>query len=116
MSVSETSIRTTRLGLDQLLISVAGELDLHSVDPLRRELEAAIDEGRGDVFVDLEDVRFVDSIALGILANAATRLRQQGRHLSVVAPEEGLSPFMLTGLDRLITLRRTLEETFAPPR
>jgi anti-anti-sigma factor len=114
MSAPDTSIRASRLGLDQLLISVAGELDLHSVDPLREALEAAIVADDGDVVVDLGDVRFLDSIALGILANAATRLRQQGRLLSVVAArEESLTPFVLSGLDRLIALRRTLEETFA---
>jgi anti-anti-sigma factor len=108
LSVSELSVRAIRLGLDRL-ISVAGELDLHSVEPLREELERAIDEAAGDVVVDLEDVRVFDSIALGILANAATRLRQQGRRLAVVSTEEGaLSPFARAGLDRLITLRRKL--------
>ncbi len=112
MPVSGLSVRATRLDLDRRLISVSGELDLHSVDPLRRELELAIEEADGDVVVDLYGACFFDSIALGILANAATRLRQQDRSLSVVcADEEWLSPFVSTGLDRLITLRRTLAES-----
>jgi anti-anti-sigma factor len=106
--VSELFVRAIRLDLDPL-IPVAGELDLHSVEPLREELERAIDGAAGGVVVNLEDVRFFDSIALGMLANAATRLRGQGRRLAVVSVEEGaLSPFARAGLDRLITLRRTL--------
>ncbi len=113
MPVSEISVRASQLDLDRRLISVAGELDLHSVGPLRRELETAIALAHGDVVVDLDGVYFFDSIAIGILANAATRLRQQGRSLSVVSTdEEWLSPFVQTGLDRVITLRRTLAETF----
>ncbi|MGZ4398508.1 MAG: STAS domain-containing protein [Gaiellaceae bacterium] len=110
MPVSELSIRATRLGLDQRLITVAGELDLHSVDPLRCELETVIGEADADVVVDLREAGLFDSIALGILANAASRLRQQGRGLAVVADDEVLASFGLTGLDRVISLRRTVAD------
>ncbi len=113
MPVSELSVRASQLDVDRWLISASGELDLHTVDPLRQALENAIREQDGDVVVDLDGVSVFDSIAIGILANAAARLRQQGRALTVVSGDaEWLSPFVRTGLDRVIRLRRTLAETF----
>jgi len=96
---------TVRLADKELLISVSGELDLHSVGSLQSALDDAINESGVLVVVDLSDVALVDSIALGALARASRRLREGGGALGVVASNaDVVRAFEITSLDRVIPM------------
>jgi anti-sigma B factor antagonist len=105
--------RTVRLADKELLISVSGELDLHSVGSLQEALDEAINEAGVLVVVDLGDVVLVDSIALGALARASRRLREGGGALGVVASNaEVVRAFEITSLDRVIPMETATGELF----
>ena len=105
MSTMEPLARTVRLADKELLISVSGELDLHSVGSLQEALDEAIEETGVLVVVDLGDVALVDSIALGTLARASRRLREGGGALGVVASNaDVVRAFEITSLDRVIPM------------
>jgi anti-anti-sigma factor len=101
----EPQVQTVRLADKELLVSVSGELDLHSVGTLQNALDEAINETGVLVVVDLGDVALVDSIALGALARASRRLREGGGALGVVASNaEVVRAFEITSLDRVIPM------------
>jgi|SRR5450830_1546005 anti-anti-sigma factor len=111
MSIMEPVVRTVRLADKELLISVSGELDLHSVGSLQTALDEAINETGVLVVVDLSDVALVDSIALGALARASRRLREGGGALGVVASNaDVVRAFEITSLDRVIPMAAATTE------
>lgn len=73
------SLGTSRVG-SSAVVTVAGELDLHTA----RELMVAVDEaltwpGLESIVIDLTGVSFLGSSGLGTLAELATRAPASGR-------------------------------------
>ncbi len=54
---------------DARLVRADGEIDVSSVDTLRRELDSALDKA-ATVFLDLSGVTFIDSTGLHLLLEA----------------------------------------------
>jgi anti-anti-sigma factor len=107
----EPLVRTDRLAEKELLVSVSGELDLHSVGGLQDALDEAMGETGEVVVVDLGKVDLIDSIALGALARASRRLRENGGALGVVASSaDVVRAFEITSLDRVIPMASTTAE------
>lgn len=111
MSVFEPIVNTEQLKERTLLITVSGELDLHSVGSLQSALEDAIEKTGEMVVVDLCEVTLIDSIALGALARASRRLRESDGGLAVAAGNPDIvRAFEITSLDRVIPLTSTVAE------
>jgi anti-sigma B factor antagonist len=67
-------LATTDLGRDAVVVTVSGELDLHSAPELMSVVDEAMRAPDTEVVViDLTDVEFLGSSGLGVLANLATR-------------------------------------------
>jgi anti-sigma B factor antagonist len=74
---------------DLALIVVSGELDYAASPRLRARISAHIDGGTLHLVLDLSEVTFIDSTAIGVLVAAATRLRETGGgSLCVVCADE----------------------------
>jgi anti-sigma B factor antagonist len=69
------------------VIAVDGELDLSAAPELRDAIGAAIGRGATTVVVDLNEVTFIDSTAIGVLLAARQRLLRSGGSLEVVCTE-----------------------------
>ncbi len=111
VSVIEPVVQTAQIAEGELLISVSGELDLHSVGSLQGALDDATEMTGEAVVVDLSGVTLIDSIALGALARASRRLRESGGGLAVVASNPDIvRAFEITSLDRVIPLAATVTE------
>jgi anti-anti-sigma factor len=82
-------IRAARTG-PEVRIHVAGELDLASVDVLRKALDGALAAGLGDVEVELSELTFCDSSGLCLLLTAQRNLKAAGRTLHLVNPAPGM--------------------------
>ena len=85
------------------IIRAEGEVDLGSVDALRRAASDAVKRKPERITFDLRRVTYIDSTGLGVLV--ATRRRLGNRSGSVVVITEQpavLQSLMLTGLDRVI--------------
>jgi anti-sigma B factor antagonist len=65
------------------LVSVWGEVDLATAPHLERVLADAAGDGDQDVLVEFSQHSFIDSTGLGVLIQAARRLRERGRSLRV---------------------------------
>lgn len=111
------------------VIALAGEVDYDASPDLRERIFAHIKAGRKRLILDLTDVTFIDSTAVGVLIGAVTRLRESGggslavvcperrQSLSVVVPDGGPSVvrqvFEVTGLDAGVAICATREEALS---
>src|SRR4051794_2411142 len=88
----------------RVVLAVCGDLDLATVGTLRASLEAAIESGAAEIWVDLSEVAFMDSTGLGVLL-ARSRLRARSKTLAVICP---LGPvrrvFTVAGLDHELSI------------
>jgi anti-sigma B factor antagonist len=96
------------------VLALNGDADLHSANELRARLGAAIEAGAVVVVVDLSEVTFIDSMALGVLLEAMKRLRARGGVLHIVGPRPDVRRiFEITLLDRIFPLDATRSEALA---
>ena len=101
-------IRTVPLGSGVQVVSVEGELDLHNTKQLDQALEST-DHPR--VILDLTEVPFVDSTALGTIVASMKSMRSQGRELLVVAGNPVVTRVLsITGLERVFSVHPSLAE------
>ena len=66
------------------VITVGGECDMNAAPSLSVAVEAAFHQGASTIVVDLKEVTFIDSTAIGILLAARERLRLSGGDFEVV--------------------------------
>lgn len=95
-----------------VVIELAGELDLYNADEVRTALGEAIASGAQRVVVDLSEVEFVDSTALGVLIEARSQL---GRNdLLLAAPQfETRRTLQVSGLDRHLPVHDSVDDALA---
>jgi anti-sigma B factor antagonist len=101
-------VRTIPLGAGVQVVSVEGELDLHTASQLGEALEST-ESAR--VVLDLTDAPFIDSTALGLIVDVSKRMARQDRKLLVVAGNPTVARVLqLTGLDQTLAVRPVLAE------
>jgi anti-sigma B factor antagonist len=66
------------------VVALGGELDLYATPTVRQHLNALIKSRRRRLLVDLSDVTFIDSTAVGLLVGAARRARDANGSLDLI--------------------------------
>ena len=98
------------------VISIAGELDLATAPQLKWRLVDALEAGLGAIVVDLGDVTFMDSTALGVLVGVRRGL-DVGTRLAIVCTHPGvLNIFQVAGLDGAFDIFATRDAALAHVR
>jgi len=96
------------------VIATRGEIDLFTAPELKRVLTEAIESGQHRLVIDLSEVTFLDSTALGVLIGAVKRLRSRGGALAIVNTDASIAKtFQITGLDQIFTIVPSREEALA---
>ena len=114
MSVLEFSVNTAALGGDAFVVTLCGEIDLHTAPALEQALQGVIGLGGTSVALDLADVSFVDSTTLAIVLRYHERLQDRGGKLVLVTEDRRvLRTFEVTGLDRVLAIERRLADAVA---
>ena len=107
---SERSVVRDGLGL----IELSGEVDLYTAPRFKDDLIALIDEGVARVVIDLSQVTFIDSTALGVIIGGVKRLHERDGSLALVAVSRPVVRILdITGLNRVLTIFDTREAAFA---
>jgi anti-anti-sigma factor len=101
-------VRTIPIGAGVQVVSVEGELDLHTSSQLE---EALASTDSRCVVLDLTEAPFMDSTALAVIVDVARRMSSQDRKLLPVAGNPAVSRvFEITGLGRTLGVRSSLHE------
>lgn len=114
-AISGLSIRVSYPRRNLALISLAGELDLCTVERLRDVLAPRLDAVVDTVVLDLTQLTFLAVTGLDLLCRARARAVAAGIDLRVVvAGREVARPLRITGLDRLLTCYPTVAAAVDP--
>lgn len=114
MYLDEFHVTVARLTRELALVSVSGELDLHTAPDLRDGLEKAGAVGVDTVIVDLSKISFIDSTGLGVLVQGTKRREGPGQSLVLVTNDPRTSRVIeVTGLGRVLPTFATLHDALA---
>jgi len=95
-----------------VVVQLAGELDLYNAEEIRAALAGAISSKPRCVVVDLAEVEFIDSTALGVLIEARAELGDNSFRLA--APQLGTRrTLQVSGLDRRLPVHDTVDGALA---
>jgi anti-sigma B factor antagonist len=93
------------------VIRVGGYVDFDVAPQLKRCIVHRIDAGDRLIVIDLSDVGFIDSTAIGVLVGALKRLREAGGLLAVVCTNDNVRGiFEIVGLENVIPLHGSRED------
>jgi anti-sigma B factor antagonist len=96
------------------VIAARGEIDLFTAPELKQVITDVIESGERRVAIDLSEVSFLDSTALGVLIGAVKRLRSRGGALAVINTDSSIAKtFEITGLDQIFTIVASRAEALA---
>lgn len=95
---------STNVDKDAMIVRVGGDLDVYTAPQLRETLADALTNG-GLVVLDLSEVHFIDSTALGVLVNALQQSQSGEGELRLVVDDPYLLKiFRITGFDGLFSI------------
>jgi anti-anti-sigma factor len=107
----EFDVKTAQLENDTFVVSVTGEADMGTASEIELELQQVLELGGRSVAIDLAEVSFIDSTALGLLLRYQPRFRARGGDLVIVSDDRRvLRTLEITGLDRILRIERRLGE------
>lgn len=107
----EFDVRTAHVAQDAFVVSVTGEADMQTVPELEHELRDILRRGGRSVAIDLAEVGFIDSTALGLFLRYQPRFRNRGGDLVLVSDDRRiLRTLEITGLDRILRIESRLGE------
>lgn len=87
------------------VIKIKGEVDIYTAAEFKKQINAAIEEGCGDIHIDCSQLNYMDSTGLGVLIGALKRLREQGRNIHLKNLQPNVQKlFKITGLDKIFIL------------
>jgi anti-anti-sigma factor len=90
------------------MIALSGRLGATTVADVRTALADAIEQGTGDLVVDLHGVELVDATGLGVLVGAHRRADRAGRRVVLrMIPERIDRLLVATRLHRVLCIDRT---------
>ncbi len=116
-STRDAGIRSFPLTASLHVLAPAGELDLYAAADLRGQVLSALGGGIDRLVVDLLDVTFMDSTALGVLVDASRRLRANRGSLALVCRDRNILKVLeITGLSRLFRIHKSIPEAIAATR
>jgi anti-sigma B factor antagonist len=102
-----------------LVVTVAGEIDLLTVDRLRAAVAAGFEDLRDGemLMIDLTQVTFMDSQGLQTLVEVTQAAQQRREPLRIVVDHTRpvIRPIQVTGLDAVLALFETVEDALYAP-
>jgi anti-sigma B factor antagonist len=93
-----------------VIVKLGGELDLYNAHVVRDALLEACAEAPDRLVVDLSEVKFIDSTALGVLIEARTRMPNRRAFLLAAPGLETKRALEISGLDRHFSVHASLED------
>jgi anti-anti-sigma factor len=96
-----------------VVVRLAGELDLYNAQTVRETLLECCADDPERLIVDLAEVRFIDSTALGVLIEARTRMPNRRSFMLAAPGLETRRALEISGLDRHFAVHDTVDAAHA---
>jgi anti-sigma B factor antagonist len=93
-----------------IVVSLAGELDLYNAEDVRTGLLECCAEGPSLLILDLAEVTFIDSTALGVLIEARSRLADRDGFRLAAPGLEARRALEVSGLDQHFSVFDTVAD------
>ena len=93
-----------------LVIRLGGELDLYNAAQVRSALVDASAQAPERIVVDLGEVEFIDSTALGVLIETRAKLNNRDGLLLAAPGLETRRALEVSGLDKLFVVRDSVQD------
>lgn len=113
--LSEHPVRMVDRRNGAVVVHLVGELDLYNAPEVRTALLELCAEGPERLVVDLQDVDFIDSTALGVLIEARTKLANRQAFLLAAPGLETHRALKISGLDQHLAVHDTVDSALAAP-
>ena len=108
------AIRDVRKAENAIVVSLHGEVDLHSSPDVHQRLLAVAAQAPRLLVVNMSELRFIDSSGVGVLVDVFRRMRTYGGRMALAgAVPRVRSVFEITKLDQFFTMFATEEEALA---
>jgi len=105
------------LGIDTkngvCVVRLGGELDLYNSQTVRQALMEVCADGPERVVVDLGEVEFIDSTALGVLIEARAKLANRAAFMLAAPRLETRRALEISGLDRHFSVHDTVADALS---
>ena len=98
-----------------VVVHLVGELDLYNAPEVREALLALCEEEPERLVVDLTEVDFIDSTALGVLIEARTKLANRQAFLLAAPGLETHRALRISGLDQHLAVHETVDAALSAP-
>jgi len=98
-----------------VVVHLVGELDLYNTPVVRSALLELCAEAPERLVVDLAEVDFVDSTALGVLIEARTKLANRRSFLLAAPGVETHRALQISGLDQHLSVHESVEDALESP-
>lgn len=94
-----------------VVIRLSGSLSNEFVESAHKEIRRFLDGTPRDIIVDMGDVNFLCSAALGLLFSSLNEAKESGRRFSVCCVRDDIRElFVITGVDRHLPVFDSIEE------
>lgn len=93
------------------IVDIKGDLNLYSTPKVKNILNKLVDAGKLKLFLNVEELHYIDSSGLGAFLSIQSRLMKMQGFLRICNPsKQVLSVLELTKLKSMLRVSRTLEE------
>ena len=96
---------------DTLIVKIVGELDQHSAQFLRKELDKLILLGAKNLLLNLEELDFMDSSGIGVIIGRYKNVLTLGGVTAILNPKSQVEKIIrLSAIDKIIPIYFDLDE------
>lgn len=96
-----------------VVVALAGELDLYNANDVREALIGITADEPARLVVDLAEVTFIDSTALGVLIEARSRMASRRAFLLAAPGMETKRALEISGLDKHFSVHDSVDQAIA---
>lgn len=102
------------VGENSAVITLSGEMDIHSSPRLLEEISTLSGEGRPFIVLDLSALIYLDSTGLGAMSAGLKRAGEAGGFIRLVSPRPGVTKVLrLSEFERIFQVFDSAEEALA---
>ncbi len=90
---------------NEVVINLDGEIDIDTTDDLREKLYLIAEENSGDIRLNCNNLRYIDSVGLGVLVGLLKKVKSKNNNVYITNVKSMVKKlFFITGLDKVFII------------